>query len=223
MPGQYFIGQGHYGKVKGQMKVTPWRCTPTPPNHYPYQVSTSYTLQFPRYSPDKIFKLKITTARSKVKSRSDHDIAQLHPLTNVPTKYQLPTHYSFWDIARTRFSNSRSLRQGQIKVRPWRCTTTPPNQCPYHISTSYTLQFLRYSPDKILYVKVTMARSKVKSRSLHDVAHLHPLTNIPTKYQLPTPYGFRDIARTRFSNSRSLRQGQRSNQGHFMTLHTYTP
>ena len=43
-----------------------------------------------------------------------------------------------------------------------------------------------------------MARSKVKSRSDHDVAHLHPLTNVPSKYQLPTPYGFRDIVRTRF-------------------------
>ena len=53
---------------------------------------------------------------------------------------------------------------------------------------------------------------KVKSRSDNDVAHLHPLTNIPTKYQLPTPYGFRDIAWTRFYRSRSLRQGQRSNQ-----------
>ena len=31
-----------------------------------------------------------------------------------------------------------------------------------------------------------------------------------------------DIARTRFSNS-SLRQGQRSNQGQNMTLHTYAP
>ena len=31
---------------------------------------------------------------------------------------------------------------------------------------------------------------KVKSRSHHDVAHLQPLTNVPTKYQLPTPYGF---------------------------------
>ena len=31
---------------------------------------------------------------------------------------------------------------------------------------------------------------KVKSRSYHDVAHLHPLTNVPTKYQLPKPYGF---------------------------------
>ena len=63
---------------------------------------------------------------------------------------------------------------------------------------------------------------KVKSRSHHDVAHLHPLNNVPTKYQLPTPYDFRDIARTRFSNSRSLRQRQRSNQGQTMTLHTYT-
>ena len=42
-------------------------------------------------------------------------------------------------------------------------------------------------------------------------------------YQLPIPYGCRDIARTRFSNSRSLRQGQMSNQGQTMTLHTYTP
>ena len=32
--------------------------------------------------------------------------------------------------------------------------------------------------------------SKVKGQSVshHDVAHLHPLTNVPTKYQLPTPY-----------------------------------
>ena len=64
---------------------------------------------------------------------------------------------------------------------------------------------------------------KVKLRSHHDAVHLQPLTNVPTKHQLPTPYGFRDIARTRFYRSRSLRQGQRSNQGQTMTLHTYTP
>ena len=68
-----------------------------------------------------------------------------------------------------------------------------------------------------------MARSKVKSRSHHDVAHLHPLANVPTKYQLPTPYSFRDIARTRFYRSRSLQQGQMLNQGQTMMLHTYTP
>ena len=27
-------------------------------------------------------------------------------------------------------------------------------------------------------------------------------TNVPTKYQLPTPHGFRDIARTRFYRSK---------------------
>ena len=53
-----------------------------------------------------------------------------------------------------------------------------------------------------------MARSQVKSRSHHDVAHLHPLTNVPTKYQIPTPYGSGDIAQTRLSNSNSLWQGQ---------------
>ena len=68
-----------------------------------------------------------------------------------------------------------------------------------------------------------MARSKVKSRSDHDVAQLQPLTNVHTKYQLPTPYSFRDIARTKIHRSRSLRQGQRSNQGQIMTLHTYNP
>ena len=93
-----FIGQGHYGKVKGQIKVTPRRCTPTPPNQCPYQVSTCYTLLFPRYSLDKILKVKVTTARSKVKSRSHHDVVHLHLLTNVltnDTKYQLPTPYGF--------------------------------------------------------------------------------------------------------------------------------
>ena len=66
----------------------------------------------------------------------------------------------------------------------------------YQVSTSYTLQFPRYILDKILEGKVTMARSNVKSRSQHDVADLHPLTNIPTKYPLPTPYSFRDTAQT---------------------------
>ena len=40
--------------------------------------------------------------------------------------------------------------------------------------------------------------SKVKSRSHHDTAHLQPVTNVPAKYQLPTPYGCQNIAQTRF-------------------------
>ena len=50
---------------------------------------------------------------------------------------------------------------------------------------------------------------KVKSRSHYDAVHLQLLTNVPTKHQLPTPYGFRDITRTRFYRSRLLWQGQR--------------
>ena len=46
-----------------------------------------------------------------------------------------------------------------------------PNQYPYQVSTSYILRFLKYSLDKILKVKVTMARSKVKSKLHHNVAH----------------------------------------------------
>ena len=56
-PGQDFTGQGHYDKVKGQIKVMPRHCTPIPPNQCPYQVSTSYTLQFLRYSTNKLFPL----------------------------------------------------------------------------------------------------------------------------------------------------------------------
>ena len=33
------------------------------------------------------------------------------------------------------------------------------------------------------------SKVKVKSRS-HDAADLHPLTNVPTKYQPSTPYSF---------------------------------
>ena len=44
--------------------------------------------------------------------------------------------------------------------------------------------------NNILKVKVTTTRSKVKSRSHYDAAHLQPLTNVPTKHQLPTPYSF---------------------------------
>ena len=62
---------------------------------------------------------------------------------------------------------------------------------------------------------------KVKSRSHHDGLLLHTLTNIPTKYQHPTPYGCRDIARTSFYRSRSLWQGQRPNQGHHDIAHLH--
>ena len=111
------------------------------------------------------------------------------PITNAPTKYQLPTPYGFQDMAPTRIKRSRSW--GNIKSRSTMSLYTyTPNQCTYQVSNSYTLWFLKYRPDKIFHLEVITARSKVKSRSHNGVAQLHSSTNIPLKYQLPTPYSF---------------------------------
>ena len=104
-----------------------------------------------------------------------------------------------------------------MKVILQQCTTTSLNQYPYQVSTSYTLRFTRYRLDMILMVKVTTQRLKVKSRSTYKPAHQDLQTTVPNVYLLPTPYSFQDIALSRFSNSRSLRQGQSSNQGHTYT------
>ena len=128
-------------------------------------------------------------ARSKVKSRSYHDSGHIQPLTNVHAKYQLLTPNSFQDIARQDCQTQCHFIKvkGQTKVTSLLCTPKYPNQCPHQVLTFYTLQFLRYSRDKIFKLKVTMARSKVKSRSYHDVAHLDLSTNVPTRYQHSTP------------------------------------
>ena len=47
---------------------------------------------------------------------------------------------------------------------------------------------------------VTTTRSKVKSRSKYDVAHQQPLSNVPTKYQLPLIYSFRDMLEQNFKD-----------------------
>ena len=125
----------------------------------------------------------------KVNSRSYHDAAHLHPLTNVHTKYQLPTSYGIRDTSWTNFF-------------------PPPAQPPIRTPWVKTI------PQQPL---------RVKSRSHHDIAHLHSQTNIPNKYQLSTPYGFRNIVRTLFYRSRPLQQGIMLNQGQTMMLHTYTP
>ena len=70
---------------------------------------------------------------------------------------------------------------------------------------------------------ITMTMSKVKSRSHHDIAHLQPLSNVSTNYQLPALYGFIDIAQTKILKVKSLWQDQRSNQGNTMTFYTYNP
>ena len=126
---------GEHTLAEPKWKVTPW-CTATPPNQCPYQVSTSYTLWNPRNSPDKILKLMLTMTRSKVKSRIHPDVIHPLPPTNVPTKYQLPTLYSYLDIARTRFYRSRVKSRSHHDVAHLHPLTNVPTK--YQLSTLYS-------------------------------------------------------------------------------------
>ena len=129
--------------------------------------------------------------------------------------YQLPTFYSFRDLAQTRFYRSRSLREGQRSNHT--ITLHTRNLQPMSLPS---INFLHLMVSKIQPGQDFIGQghcSKVNSRSHHDVAHLQLITNVPTKYQLPTFYGFQDLAQTIFY--RSVRQGQRSN--HTIVLHTY--
>ena len=91
---------------------------------------------------------------SKVKGliKVTHDATHLHPLANVHNKHQLSAPCSFRDIARTRFYRLTSLRQGQSsnQGQTLMLHTYTTKQCPYQVSSSYTIWFPRYSPDKIL-------------------------------------------------------------------------
>ena len=86
--------------------------------------------------------------------------------------------------------------------------TYTPNQYPNQL-LSFNFQHLTLSeiqPRQDFQTQGHYRKVKVKTRSHHDVTHLQTLTNTTTKYQLPTPYGFLDIARTKFE--RSVQQGQ---------------
>ena len=53
---------------------------------------------------------------SKVKSRSHHDIVHLQPPTNVHTKYQLPTPYSFQEPGQD-FIGQATMARSKFKSR----------------------------------------------------------------------------------------------------------
>ena len=81
---QDFKGQGHYGKVKGQIYNPPPMSLPC--------------INFLHLTVSEIWPGQDFIGQGhygKVKSRSHHDAAHVHPLTNVPTTYQLHTPYGF--------------------------------------------------------------------------------------------------------------------------------
>ena len=50
----------------------------------PLSVNFLHLTVFFKYNPNKIFKVKVTTTRSKVKSKSHHDVEHLHPQLMCP-------------------------------------------------------------------------------------------------------------------------------------------
>ena len=123
---QYFLHLTRYspGKIfkvkalrqgQGQIKVTPWHHTPTLSNQCPHQISPSYALWFLRYSKDKIFKFKVTTARSKV--NQGHTM-MLHTYTFIKFQYtyQVPTSHTLWFL---RYSpNKLFLSPARLPAHP---------------------------------------------------------------------------------------------------------
>ena len=96
-PGQDFIGQGHYGKVKSR--------THHDGEHLQLQLISLPSVNFPLqtvsgYSKDKIFKIKVTLTRSN-QGHTRCDVAHIYPLTNMPTKYQFSTPYGSCDTGQT--------------------------------------------------------------------------------------------------------------------------
>ena len=116
------------------------------PNQCLYQVGTSYTLQFLRYSTDNILKNKVTTARS-----NHYHTMLLHnyiPNVTLPSINLLHlTGYSPDKIFKLKVTTARSNIKSRLHhdIAQLHYTTPPPPQPMSHkVSTSYTFMFLRY-------------------------------------------------------------------------------
>ena len=72
--------------ARSKVKSRSRRCIPISTT----KLSTFYTSWDPRISPDKIFNVKVTTSRLKVKSRSHHDVAHLQ----TKVMFQVSTSYT---------------------------------------------------------------------------------------------------------------------------------
>ena len=79
-----------------------FRSTRYSTNQHPYQVSTSYTLKFLRYSPNKIFNLKVNMSRSN----QGHTM-MMHTYTTNKCPYQVSTSYSLQFL---RYSPDKNLK-----------------------------------------------------------------------------------------------------------------
>ena len=161
---------------------------------------TKHQLSIPYSLRDRANKIKIPASRSN----QGHTM-MMHTCTPNQCPYQESTSYNSEIYPGQEYSNARSLWKAQRS--PNIAHLHPSNQRPVHISISYALQFPKYSLGKIFKLKVITARSKVKSRSHHDITQLHPLTMFlpqSISYHLRfSRYSLDMIFKLKVSNTRS--------------------
>ena len=127
------------------------RCTSTPLTNSP----TKYQLlQTTPYDLRDIARTRFNKSRSPrqgQRSNQGHTIAHLQPITNALSSINFLHLTVFRNIGQKRFCRSGSLWQGQRSNQGHTIMlhTYTYNQCPYQVSNSYTLWFLRYSLDKL--------------------------------------------------------------------------
>ena len=142
--------KGQYSKVKGQSVL---RGTPKTLNQCPYQVSTSYT----SYGFQDIAQTRYYSSSSlqQVQRLNQGHTMTLH--TYYPQPMSSPSisflHLTVSEIyprqdfiGQGHYGKGQRSNQGHTMM----LHIYTPNQCPYQVSSFYTLQLLRYSPDHVL-------------------------------------------------------------------------
>ena len=96
--------------------------------------------------------------------------------------------------------SSRSLKDNKLTQKPCISKRQKVQSCGY--STPHIFMIgeicLKYGSRKHSVRAKVKVHFKPSSRSHYDIAYLHPPNNVSTKYGLPPPYDFQDVAWTRF-------------------------
>ena len=171
-----------------------------PSTNIPAKYQLTATFYISKTCTDKIL-MVFYYGKIKVKSRSIHDLAHLHPQPIFPAKNQLTTPNSLQDIPKQDFKGQGhySKVKGQIKVTTGLCTLTSLSNLPakYQLATLYSLHGM---PG--LDFRARSLHSIGKIQSHHDVAHLHSqpisLPSIDFLHQFQG-YSVCDTAWTKFS------------------------
>ena len=113
-----------------------------PSTNIPAKYQLTATFYISKTCTDKIL-MVFYYGKIKVKSRSIHDLAHLHPQPIFPAKNQLTTPNSLQDIPKQDFKGQGhySKVKGQIKVTTGLCTLTSLSNLPakYQLATLYSL------------------------------------------------------------------------------------